>query len=332
MTHVTPEARALLPQIDTIIFDIDGVLLDVSRSIRVVNCLSIPAYLRTLPGWTAPDSLLHSDEIERFKEAGGFNDDWDLTYAAVLLYLWKAVRYNRRDATDLHALSPTIDEYTKAIATRGGWLRSAEAFLREQSTDAEWLLVFADYRPEQIKRLFQELWAGDYCPRLYGFTPIHFPEPGKIRLDHSLLDARLVPHDRTLAVLTGRTRNEAILGVEMAGLADRIVLPFQGMTKDDGNAKPNPTGMATLVARLGCRVALYIGDTVDDLRTVLNFRDLPDTKGVTLLSAQVLTGTVGPNGPALFAAADILAPDVNAVLRLLPAVSVVDINSDAALQ
>ena len=42
--------QALLPRIDTVVFDIDGVLLDITGSIRQVNILAIPAYLRTLPG------------------------------------------------------------------------------------------------------------------------------------------------------------------------------------------------------------------------------------------------------------------------------------------
>jgi len=50
---------------------------------------------------------------------------------------------------------------------------------------------------------------------------------------------------------------------------------------------------------------------------VLAFHALPEAEHVTLLSAQVLTGTVGADAPHLFADADILAPDVNAVLALL---------------
>lgn len=317
MIVASPEARALLSGIEAVIFDIDGVLLDVSRSIRAVNCLSIPTYLRTLPDWAAPDTLLHSDEIERFKEAGGFNDDWDLTFAAVLLYLYKAAHYRTRDAAVLHTLSPTIEEYTSVIAACGGWLHTAEAYLQERATAEEWAAVQTDYRKDLIRRLYQELWAGDNCQRLYGFAPAYFPGPGKIAQDRPLVDVALVPTNRIVAALTGRTRAEAEFGLEVAGLADRIPQPDFCMTKDDGNAKPDPSGLVRLMATLGCRTAVYIGDTVDDLRTVLHYRALPESEGIAVLSAQVLTGTVGPDAPALFADADILASDVNDVLRLL---------------
>ncbi len=319
MIFLRPDARDLLPRVDTIIFDIDGVLLEVSRSIRKVNCLSVAAYLRTLPGWTAPDDLLTSEDIEQFKEAGGFNDDWDLTFTVVLLFLHKWRLHGLTDAAALHTLCPTVAEFTADIAHRGGWLRAAEAIVLGTDDSAlpawppEW------YDKPRIRQIFQELWAGDLCPRIYGFAPQYYPGPGWIRLDTPLLDLSLVPADVKLGVVTGRTLAEAQYALELIGLAERIALPgAQGITKDDGFYKPEPAGMRQVLTRIESRVALYIGDTIDDLRTVLAFRQLPEASSITLLSAQVLTGTTpGAVAPVLFAETDILANDVNTVLRLL---------------
>ncbi|GAB4465997.1 MAG: TIGR01548 family HAD-type hydrolase [Armatimonadaceae bacterium] len=315
MVRVAPHAAPLLAALDTIIFDVDGVLLDVSRSIRQVNCLVIPAYLNRLPDWTAPEDLLYSWEIELFKHAGGFNDDWDLSCALALLYLFKAARHGSRDAALLHSLSPTLTEYTDNIAQRGGWLRNAERYLIGIATPDEKARMYDAYDPALIHQLFQELWAGDLCPRLYGYEPQFYPGPGKCREDKPLLDRALLPN-LPLAILTGRTRAEAEFALELVGLSDRIPLPQNGMTRTEGNQKPDPDGLRRLVAQLGCKTALYIGDAVDDLRTVLHFRDLPESADVTVLSAQVLTGTAGSEAEPLFVEADILAPDVNAVLRL----------------
>jgi hypothetical protein len=158
------------------------VLLEVSRSIRKVNCLSVAAYLRTLPGWTAPDDLLTSDDIEQFKEAGGFNDDWDLTSPSFFFSCTSGVCIGLTDAAALHTLSPTVAEYTADIARRGGWLRSAEAIAlgTAPSWPADW------YDKPRIRQIFQELWAGDLCPRIYGFAPQYYPGPGWIRLDTPL--------------------------------------------------------------------------------------------------------------------------------------------------
>lgn len=314
---VAPGARSLLPRVDTVVFDMDGVLLDYTASIRQVNILSVPAYLRTLPGWTAPDDLLTGDDIEAFKRAGGFNDDWDLTFAAVLLYLFKSVRWRTGDAAALHDLSPTVCEYTDEIHARGGWLAGAEALIFEQATPEEAETIHALWDKERIRRIFQEMYAGDLAPRLYGFEPALNPGPGRVRDDRNLLDVSRLPRGRTLAVLTGRTLTEAQVGLEMAGLDRLIPLPAMGITKDDAFYKPEPWGMRALLTRLGARVALYIGDSPDDLRTVLRFRELPEASEITLLSAQVLTGPAGAASAPLFAEADILATDVNAVLDLL---------------
>lgn len=316
---VKPGVQEQLRRLDTLIFDIDGVLIDFTASIRRVNVLSIPAYLRTLPNWTAPDDLLTSEDIERFKRAGGFNDDWDLTYAAVLLYLFKAARFESRDAAALHPLPPTIADYTDALARGGGWLAAAEAFVFAQATVPEGRAIRAGYDTDRIRRIFQEMYAGDLAPRLYGFTPVLNPGRGAVRDDRSLLDVARVPRDRTLAVLTGRTLAEARIGLEMVGLDRLIPLPAFGITKDDDFYKPEPWGMRALLTRLGARTALYIGDAPDDLRTVLRFRALPEAAAITLLSAQALTGPAGPAAAPLFAAADIVAPDVNTVLDLVTA-------------
>jgi phosphoglycolate phosphatase-like HAD superfamily hydrolase len=314
---ITPKAQELLPHIDTVIFDVDGVLLDVSHTIRAVNCLAPVAYLRWLNGWTAPDDLLTSPEIEHFKRAGGFNDDLDLTRALILLYLYKSARYGSRDARYLHPLTPTITEFTADIATRGGWLTAATEILRERANPAEWAAIVEDYNPALIGRFFQEIRGGTLCERLYGYQPMYVSASGNYPDDRVLLDASLMPSNRTLAILTGRTRNEAEVALEMTGLTERIPILSHAMTSDDGSHKPDPDGMRRLVTALDSRVALYVGDARDDLRTVLNYRALPDSANVTVLSAQVLTGTVGEEAPALFADADILADDVNAVLRLL---------------
>lgn len=320
--RVSEEAADLLPMVDAVIFDIDGVLLDVSQSIRAVNCMVVPAYLNRLHGWYSPEDLLTSEEIEQFKRAGGFNDDWELTCAVVLLYLYKSLRYGSREADQLHRLSPTIEQYTQEIGKRGGWLHSAEAYLSEMAKPEEWEAIMESYDPSLIARLFQELWAGDACEQLYSYKPTYYPGPGKCREDRPLLDASLVPAHRRLAVLTGRTRLEASFALEMVGLRDRILLPEYGMTRDEGNQKPDPDGLRRLVARLHSQVALYIGDSLDDLRTVLNFRALPESRFTRVLSAQVLTGTVGRQAIPLFATADILAPDVNSVLRLFQQASI----------
>ena len=179
--------------IDAVIFDMDGVLLDISGSIRVVNCLSVPYYLRTVLGWPAPDDLLTSADIEMFKNAGGFNDDWDLTYALVLHYIAKGHEHPSAAPETLNVIQPNLARYAARIKERGGWLRAAEEIAFEHLTRDDRLAVETDYRKYLIKQIFQEMFAGEYCERLYGYAPTLYTGPGYINNDRPLLDLAKLP-------------------------------------------------------------------------------------------------------------------------------------------
>jgi len=301
------------PAIDAVIFDMDGVLLDISQSIRVVNCLAVPFYLRTVLGWPAPDDLLTSADIELYKNAGGFNDDWDLTYALVLHYIAKGHEHPMMTPDTLNVIQPSLARTAARIKDRGGWLRAAEDIAFEHLTHDDRIAVEADYRKPQIKQVFQEMFAGQHCQRLYGYAPTLHTGRGYIESDRPLLDPARLPPDTPMGVQTGRTLEEARIGLEMAGLA--AVIPEERVvTKSDGFQKPQPGGLAALRKHMGFTQAVYIGDALDDLRTVQNFnRAHPEFH---FLSAQVLTGPAGSANEKLFrnSGADIVAQDVNAVL------------------
>lgn len=67
------------PVYDTVLFDMDGVLVDVSKSYRV-------AIERTANGYFAKKRMkarVTQKEIGKIKSISGFNNDWDATYAIV---------------------------------------------------------------------------------------------------------------------------------------------------------------------------------------------------------------------------------------------------------
>src|SRR5512139_2452132 len=73
--------------LDILIFDMDGVLIDVSKSYRKAIQHTIRIYLESCLGFERKrGDWVTNEGISLFKSAGGFNSDWDVT-SGILLYL-----------------------------------------------------------------------------------------------------------------------------------------------------------------------------------------------------------------------------------------------------
>ena len=72
-----------LSKIDSIIFDCDGVLIDVTKSYDLAIKQTTDYVVRHLEKIQDPIEI-DSKIIDGFKATGGFNDEVDLTYAAIL--------------------------------------------------------------------------------------------------------------------------------------------------------------------------------------------------------------------------------------------------------
>lgn len=85
--YIRLEGAESLREVSTVLFDCDGVLIDArdsyNRSIgRTVSYLAKELLKTSVPEEAVSEKVLYS-----FRKSGGFNNDWDTTYA-VLLYLF----------------------------------------------------------------------------------------------------------------------------------------------------------------------------------------------------------------------------------------------------
>ena len=295
---------------DAVVLDVDGVLVDVADSYRRAIVESV-AYVHG-------ESIGRAD-VQEFKNAGGFNNDWDLTAAAALYVL------ARREGFDVD-----LATFTDRIAATGSGLSAAETVVLNALGPAERERVMADWDPDRLRTVFQQLYLGpDRFRDLEGSEPDSGVErhrgddagpPGYIHDEPVLLadDVReWLTETYPVGVLTGRPAAEADIALDRVGLA---VAEAHRFTMDDWDAgKPDPGALVALADRFDADSVVFVGDTLDDVRTAANAADAdpPTYHGVGVLTG----GLAGEKGRRAFerAGADAFLDSVNGLPDLLDA-------------
>ncbi|WP_247002959.1 TIGR01548 family HAD-type hydrolase [Halosolutus gelatinilyticus] len=263
---------------DAVVLDVDGVLVDVADSYRRAIVDSIEhVYERTI----------RKPDIQRFKDAGGFNNDWELTYAAALYVL--ATEEGYRDS---------IAGFTDRIAAEGGGLEAAETVVRDAIGARATQRVTDRWDPNRLRDVFQQLYLGaDLYRGIESGEPdletrgfIH-DEP--VVLESEARDALLGDYD--VGILTGRPEAEAEIALDRVGLDDEIPVEYRFTMDDWEEGKPHPRALVTLAERFDADAVAFVGDTLDDIRTAVNATEADpdrDYHGIGVLTGG-LTGEEG---------------------------------------
>ncbi|MHB1455662.1 MAG: HAD family hydrolase [Armatimonadota bacterium] len=302
-----------LADVDSIIFDFDGVLVDVSRSVMQVHGRIATRYFTRL-GWQNTERMVVDTDVELFKLAGGFNNDWDLAYAWCLFYWFKHIVTGYNDGDVLCVVEPSFEEYISHIAETGGGLDNAEEFIKHFSSDHEWLEVQKSCDRESILRLFKETYAGDLCSEIYGFSNETVKGKGFIWADQPILDSSMIPAETALGIATGRTAGEVNTGIKLMGW-ESFFPNNHVVSEDDGFLKPDHRILELSALKIGAVNPIYIGDTPDDLLTC----DRYNGAGGNAISCMVTSGLRNPGIADIFMNqnADIVADNVNAALTII---------------
>jgi HAD superfamily hydrolase (TIGR01548 family) len=232
-----------------VVLDIDGVLVDVADSYRRAVVESVEAVYGATIG---------RGSIQRFKDAGGFNNDWELSDAVALLVL------ARREGMDV-----SVESYTDAIAARGGGVEAAKGIVRSDADDPE--AVFEAFDPERIREVFQQLYLGGDLYRELERREPDLETAGFIRDEPVILDAEVrewLVERYPVGVVTGRPAAEADIALDRVGL--EIPREHRFTMDDPEPGKPEPDGLLALADIFDADALAFVGDTLDDVRAAVN--------------------------------------------------------------
>jgi phosphoglycolate phosphatase-like HAD superfamily hydrolase len=241
---------------DTIVFDVDGVLVETDASY-------VEAVSRTVQ-WLLVNELALIDDgpavdratVRLWKRSGRWNDDWDLSYA---LYRWLAAATGattterRRDAGD----------------------PEAAARIGVDVDRAHW---------EAVRGVFEEIYNGTpVATARYGAAPRVRQERGLAETERVLLEAGLLRELATLGlrkvgIVTGRSVPD------WDAVRVRMPLPVDVAvaTMEDGR-KPDVAPLRKVVSALASRAFVAVGDTLADLEMVLRWNALGDVPGTAVM-------------------------------------------------
>ncbi|MBI4743719.1 MAG: hypothetical protein HY776_02695 [Actinobacteria bacterium] len=314
---VRSDKLELISKVDSIVLDIDGVILDVKDSFRLSISQTVQFYFSKILNWDGNAVLVTPRETQLFKRVEGFNNDWNLTFAAVLFYLYKAYSLKDYNLDFIRQNGEPLDSFTKRVGDLGGGLEAVEKIIfggTSPLTKGGYRGVKKLWQKDKIRKLFDEIYGGiDYCEKLYGHKPAYVFQKGLLNNEKVLLNSELLKSFYPkIAIITGRAKKEAHLALERTGLKDLI--SEDRLIYDDGVLfKPNPEILEILANRLKTKVGLYIGDTYDDLLTVKNFES---RNGLIKFLMCIISRE---NEDEFFKEkkADILAKDVNSVIEFV---------------
>jgi len=94
--YVRRDRISQIRRVDGIIFDCDGVLVDVRESYNKAISKSTAYILKGVTGHAVPESLVSDEIIYLFRRTGGFNNDWDTVYGVLMFTLSSLPKDARR--------------------------------------------------------------------------------------------------------------------------------------------------------------------------------------------------------------------------------------------
>lgn len=251
-----------LSKIDAVIFDCDGVLVDVSKSYdlaikqTVSYVLEKFAKIKSIP--------ISAQIISGFKATGGFNDEVDVTYASIL----SLVAANRLKANAKKFINTVIEN-----ADDTG-IVSVEKFLDTIPVDISDIKKKLQYpgphSTNPLYQIFDQIFYGKKLYKRIFHKQSKFKSRGLIDNDVVLVRKKLVnllgdKFAKKITIVTGRGKEST--KYSLGKLFDEFDISSSFFLEDHSRklAKPNPKTLIMSITSLKSKCCFYVGDSMEDL-------------------------------------------------------------------
>lgn len=286
-------------KIDALIFDIDGVLIDVSHSYRQAIIQTVDLFFSQGLGLKyegQPISLLENKDVDLLKQAGGFNNDWDVTTAFITYFLEMLPPQSiitqplKRHVPAMLAylqvvggnLQVTMEQLRQNKNTRrlvwgvrdlGGGLPAIHKLLKHRNRHL--LPIHGDLlKGNLVERIFQELYLGDTLfEKIYQTPAVVVQTPGLIDNEMLIINRAILQTlsgEISLGIASGRPKAEAEYSLKRLDIRQyfKSLVTHDDVVAAGARGKPDPWSLLEAIRHIqptpSC--SAYIGDTPDDIR------------------------------------------------------------------
>jgi len=230
-----------------LIFDVDGVLVDTSRSFPNVVLAAIQWWSKYKLGLSIDCRPFGEEHYKITKNHPSFNDDYDIAWAFISFL-------SSRKAKKLSENRITPAEWSRILSSC------------KEDNPIPWVYSTFKSAPERekVRRLCEEIYFGkDALQNINGRSPQNIFARGLWHLESPNITTHWSQFDLPVGIYTGRSRFELKLALEILGWSD---LPEEHyVTSDMGITKPSPEGFYILSKTLKFDSIYYFGDTKSDL-------------------------------------------------------------------
>ena len=268
---VSDEIVQKISKFDSIIFDCDGVLVDIRKSYDYAINKTISAIMNDIFNDDVSD-IINSKILYSLKASGGFNDEVAVVYTAILTLV-------ASKKTNISFEKLIIDVIENSDESG---IISIDNFFINSKIDLKEIKNKLDYtnsrKESYIHKMFNQLFYG---PELYeeifneksSFSEKPLIDKDDIVLDENLMSKLKNRFGKKISTVTGR--GNFAFSYSMKDFLENFDIEHSVFLEDRSLdlAKPNPDSLIESISGINSKCVLYVGDSMEDLKMVEKCRD-----------------------------------------------------------